>query len=69
MAINKDAIMTLELKANDYTWEKPLADGVECALDGGTMINILMDEVDPSIIVGTDNFWQKIQAARLSKFG
>ena len=52
---DKDAIMTVELKASDYTCANPLTDGSGYSLDGGTMIKILVDE-------------QKIQAARLPKF-
>ena len=66
---DKDAIMTIEFKASKYIRTKPSVNGGGYCLDEGTMIKILMDEVDPSTIVGTKNFPQQIQNARLPKFG
>jgi len=62
------SIKTIELKSPDFTWKRSMADGGEFCLDGATMLKIIMDEIDPSTIVGTDNFRKQIQNCRLPKF-
>ena len=60
------AIKTVELKSSLFTWKN--SDGSP-SLDGATMLKVIMDEISPSTIVGTEGFRRQIQGARLAKYG
>jgi len=64
--LDEASIKTSKLRAPDYMWIK-LNGGT--SLDGSTMIKIIIDEINPSTIVGTEGFRRKIQSARLNTFG
>ena len=55
--LNEASIKTIELRAPDFTWIKTNGG---TSLDGGTMIKIIMDGINPSTIMGTEGFRRKI---------
>jgi hypothetical protein len=63
-----DAIRTIKPKSPEFTWQRSQSNGGGFCLDGATMLKIILDEIAPSTIVGTDNYRKQIQNCCLPNF-
>lgn len=63
------SIKSLALRSEQYLWIIPAEDGGGFHYDGPTMLKLILDEIQPSTTIGTDNFRTIIQNCRLPKHG
>ena len=51
-----DVIRTIELKSPEFTWQRSQSNGGGFCLEGAMMLKIMLDEITPNTIVGTENY-------------
>jgi hypothetical protein len=65
-SLTKSAVASLKLKESLYLWKSSTG---EFFYDGGTMLQILVEKVNPTTRVGVVNLKDKIRNCKLANFG
>lgn len=64
-----DALKSIDLHSTKFTWKQSVEDGGNEHLDGPTMLKLILTKVNPSTMIGTDNYRKIIQNTRLPQHG